>query len=55
MQISIKKREERERDFGLLDLIKEADYVIKNNSTIQDLKKNTRMLIKKLIKNYASI
>ena len=49
--LDIKKREEREIGFGLLELIQEADYIIKNNSTIQDLKKNTRKLIKNLIKN----
>ena len=53
--VDIKKREEREIGFGLLELIQEGDYVIKNNSTIQDLKKNTRKLIKKLIKNYGSL
>lgn len=50
--IDIKKREEREIGFGLLELIKKADYVIKNNSTIENLKKNTRKLINQLIRNY---
>ena len=53
--LDIKKREEREIGFGLLELIQEADYIVKNNSTIQDLKKNTRKLIKELIKKYASL
>ena len=50
--IDIKKREEREIGFGLLELIQKADYVIKNNSTINDLKKNTNKLINQLIRNY---
>ena len=50
--IDIKKREEREIGFGLLELINTADYVIKNNSTIENLKKNTRKLINQLIRNY---
>jgi dephospho-CoA kinase len=50
--IDIKKREEREISFGLLELIQKADYVIKNNSTINDLKKNTKKLINQLIRNY---
>ena len=48
----IKKREEREIGFGLLELIQKADYLINNNSTINDLKNNTRKLIKNLIKKY---
>lgn len=51
----IKRREEREIEFGLKELIQVADYIIKNNSSIHELKKNTRKLIKKLINNYASI
>jgi dephospho-CoA kinase len=50
--LDIRDREEREIGFGLLKLIQEADYIIKNNSTIQDLKKDTRKLIEELVKNY---
>ncbi|TFG17540.1 MAG: hypothetical protein EU531_03020 [Promethearchaeota archaeon] len=50
--LDIKSREEREIGFGLLGLIRKADYVIKNNSTVKDLKKKIRKLIKDLIKNY---
>ena len=53
--LDIKKREKREIVFGLLDLIQKADYIINNNSTIKELKKNTRKLIKDIIKNYASL
>ncbi len=53
--LEIKNREEREIDFGLLDLIKKADYIINNNSTIKYLKKKTRKQIKYLIKNYDSL
>ncbi|TFF86161.1 MAG: dephospho-CoA kinase [Promethearchaeota archaeon] len=51
----IKKREEREIGFGLLELIQRADYIVNNNSTIKDLKRRIRKLIKKLIKNYSSL
>ena len=51
----IKKREEREIGFGLQELIQKADYAINNDSTIKDLKKNTRKLIKNLIKKYKSL
>jgi dephospho-CoA kinase len=53
--LDIKKREEREIGFGLLELIQKADYIIKNNSTIKKLKKKTRNLIKNLITNYSSL
>ena len=51
----IKKREEREIGFGLLDLIEKADYIINNNNTIKDLKNKTRKQIEYLIKNYNSL
>ena len=53
--LEIKKREKREIGFGILDLIQKGDYVIRNDTSINDLKRNTRNLIKNLIKNYPSI
>ena len=51
----IKKREEREIGFGLLDLIEKTDYIINNNTTIEELKNKTRKQIEYLIKNYDSL
>lgn len=51
----IKTREEREIGFGLLELIQKADYAIFNDSSIEDLKRSTRKLIKNLITNYKAI
>jgi dephospho-CoA kinase len=51
----IQNRDEREIAFGLLDLIEKAEYTIENNSSIEQLKKRTRRLIKNLIKDYDSL
>lgn len=48
----LKERDMRELKFGLDKVLKEADYNIKNNSTIDDLKKKTREVILKAIQNY---
>ncbi len=46
------ERDTREIRFGLDEVLKNADYVIKNNSTIEDLKKKLRKLVIKIIKNH---
>jgi dephospho-CoA kinase len=46
------ERDTREIKFGLEEVLKNADYVIKNNSTIEDLKKNMRKLVIEIINNY---
>jgi dephospho-CoA kinase len=48
----LKERDMRELKFGLDKVIKEADYSIKNNSTIDDLKKKTRDVVLKTIQQY---
>jgi len=51
----LRKRDERELNFGLEEVINRADYKIVNESSIDDLKKKTRDLILQLIqqtKNY---
>ncbi len=42
----------RELNFGLDAVLKEADYKIKNNSTVDDLKKNIREVVLKVIQTY---
>lgn len=46
----IKKRDNREKGFGLENLIEKADYNISNNSTKANLKEKTRTLVIKLLK-----
>ena len=48
----LKERDMRELKFGLDKVLKEADYKIKNNSTIDNLKKKTRDVVLKVIQNY---
>ncbi|MHA1985235.1 MAG: AAA family ATPase [Promethearchaeota archaeon] len=48
----LKERDRRELEFGLDKVVKAADYKIKNNSTIDDLKKKTREVVLKTIQNY---
>ncbi|TFG29370.1 MAG: flagellar hook-basal body complex protein FliE [Promethearchaeota archaeon] len=48
----LKQRDEREFSFGLKEVIEKADYKIINESTIQDLKKKTKKLVKEILKNY---
>lgn len=47
----IKKRDKREKRFGLEELIDKADYTISNNSTKTNLEKKTRELVLKIIKD----
>ena len=48
----LKERDKRELKFGLEKVLKAADYKIKNNTTIDDLKKKTRAVVLKVIQNY---
>ncbi|MFW9988521.1 MAG: AAA family ATPase [Candidatus Odinarchaeota archaeon] len=48
----LKIRDKREREFGQDDVLKNADYIILNNSTINELKKKSRKLIIDIINNY---
>ena len=48
----LKERDKREIQFGLKQVIKNADYKIRNDSKIKDLKKKTRKLILKIIESY---
>ena len=48
----LKERDKRELKFGLDKVLKAADYKIKNNTTIDDLKKKTRAVVLKIIQNY---
>lgn len=48
----IKLRDKREKDFGLEDVIKIADFKIENNSTIVKLKEKTRICVLELISKY---
>ena len=48
----LKERDEREIQFGLDKVLDTADYIIPNNSTIEDLKKNTRKMVLDVINNY---
>jgi dephospho-CoA kinase len=48
----LKERDKREIQFGLKQVIENADFRIQNDSTIEDLKKNTRNLILKIIESY---
>lgn len=49
----LKRRDEREINFGLKNVIKNADYIIYNNSTIKELKKKTREKVLEIIKRYS--
>ncbi|TXT59289.1 MAG: Dephospho-CoA kinase [Promethearchaeota archaeon] len=46
----IKRREEREKGFGLEKLLEKADYEIINNSTKAILKQKTRNLVQEILK-----
>lgn len=45
----LKARDNRELNFGLDEVLQEADYKIYNNSTIDDLKKEARDVVLKVI------
>ncbi|TFG03392.1 MAG: flagellar hook-basal body complex protein FliE [Promethearchaeota archaeon] len=49
---NLKERDERESNYGLKEVIKEADYKINNDSSIKSLKKKTRTIVLSIIKNY---
>ena len=49
---NLKERDKREIEFGLDEVLKNADYIILNNSTIKDLKNKTRKIVKDIINNY---
>ena len=46
------ERENRELDFGLKQVIENANYKIENNSTKEQLKKKTREIVKKIINSF---
>jgi len=48
----LQERDKREIEFGLDKVLKNADYIILNNSTIEDLKKKTREVVIDIINNY---
>ncbi|TFF85637.1 MAG: hypothetical protein EU518_00830 [Promethearchaeota archaeon] len=45
----LKRREQREIELGLKDVIKRADYKIRNSSTKEALRKKTIKIVKKII------
>jgi len=48
----LKDRDKREIEFGLEEVLNNADYTIKNDSTKEDLKERIRKLVLDLIHNY---
>lgn len=48
----LKERDKREVGFGLEDVIDRADYIVFNNSTIEDLKRKTKEIVLEIIENY---
>lgn len=48
----LKDRDKREIEFGLDKVLESADYKILNNSTIEDLKNETRKVVVGIINNY---
>ncbi len=48
----LKERDRREIEFGLDKVLQNADYKIKNNSSIEDLKKKTRKTVLEIINNF---
>ena len=48
----LKVRDEREIEFGLDKVLENADYIVENNSSIEDLKKKIRKLVENIIDNY---
>jgi dephospho-CoA kinase len=49
----LKQRDEREINFGLQNVIENADYIIKNDSTEKKLKIKTREKVLDIINNYS--
>jgi dephospho-CoA kinase len=50
--IDIKERDLREIGFGLKSVIKNADFHIYNEGSIEDLKKQTRIIVLKILKSF---
>ncbi len=48
----LKQRDERESKFGIINVIKNAEYTIQNNSTKEELKIKTRKVVLEIIENY---
>ena len=48
----LQERDKREIEFGLDKVLENADYIIQNNTTIEDLKKKTREVVIDVINNY---
>lgn len=48
----IRLRDERELKFGIDEVIAHADYVIRNKGTIEDLQKQCKKTIQKVLKHY---
>ena len=48
----IEERDKREIEFGVEEVVKNADYRIMNDSTKEELKKRTRTLVLEIIQNY---
>ena len=46
------ERDKREIGFGIIKILKEANYRIINNSTIKRLEKKTREIVRKIIDSY---
>ncbi|MFX1492937.1 MAG: AAA family ATPase [Promethearchaeota archaeon] len=46
------ERDTREIGFGIIDVLKKANYKITNNSTIKRLEKKTRKIVKMIINSY---
>ncbi len=46
------ERDKREIGFGIISVLKEANYQIKNNTTIKILAKKTREIVKTIINSY---
>ncbi|MFW9946388.1 MAG: AAA family ATPase [Candidatus Odinarchaeota archaeon] len=46
------ERDRREIGFGIIDVLKKANYKITNNSTIKRLEKKTRKIVKMIINSY---
>jgi len=48
----LKRRDDREINFGLKEVVEEADYKIKNDSTIKKFQKKVRKIFLEILKNY---
>jgi dephospho-CoA kinase len=48
----LKERDRREIEFGLDKVLQNADYIVHNNSSIEELKKNTRRTVLEILNTY---